>query len=166
MLIDDHIAALIVNNTEIFKNIHPNVLTICSYILNVIIFNILGQSTLSIPLLVLALIARFLTDILDGAVARKYNKVTVLGGVLDTFGDVMFILIMLWYILKKTGGPMIILPVFTIIMALYIWKEGTLHDHSNLKDPNGNLIKFCLAHCINNTWCLFTVFFLLILYLH
>ncbi len=166
MKVDDYFADLLVKDTNIFKNINPNAITLLSYALNIVIIYILSQPTLNVYLLAITFVFRFLTDILDGAVARKYNKVSVIGGILDTFGDVMFILIFTWYLLYKLKGPMHIFPVIMFIMGAYIYNEGTLHDHSALKDTDGHFIQQCVAHCVNNTWCVFSVFFAIILYIH
>ena len=41
-------------------------------------------------IIVLMIFLRYLADIIDGKVARKYKKTSKLGGYLDTISDVMF----------------------------------------------------------------------------
>jgi phosphatidylglycerophosphate synthase len=166
MQIDDYLANLLVDNTDIFKNINPNSITAVTYILNIIILYLLLQPALNIPVLGIVLLLRFLTDILDGAVARKYNKVTVLGGIMDTCGDIMFSAIISWYLIFKLNGPLHLLPLIVAIMGVYVYCLDAVHDHSSLKNTDGHFLQSCIAHCINNTWCLFSIIFIMVLYLH
>ena len=166
MQIDDYLANLLVDNTDIFRDIHPNYITSITYILNIIILHLLLQPRLNVPILAIHLVLRFLTDILDGAIARKYNKVTVFGGIMDTCGDIMFCAIISWYLIFKLNGPIHLLPLIVAIMGLYVYCLDAVHDHSTLKNTDGHLLQTCVAHCINNTWCLFTVIFIIALYIH
>ncbi len=166
MHIDDYLASLLVDNTEIFKETNPNSITIVSYILNIIILYLLLQPTLNVLLLAVTLLFRFLTDILDGAVARKYNKVTVMGGIMDTCGDIMFCAIISWYLIFKLNGPLHLLPLIIAIMGVYVYCLDAIHDHSSLKNTDGHFLQTCVAHCINNTWCIFSIIFIMVLYLH
>ena len=86
MEIDNYIA----NNEfllSFFKEIHPNIISITGIITNFIILYYIKMG--NVFLANIYLVIRFFTDILDGAVARKYNKTSKLGGYLDTTNDLI-----------------------------------------------------------------------------
>ncbi len=103
---------------------------------------------------------RWLTDLLDGAVARKYNKVSVLGGILDTLGDVIFMLIFAYYVISVTNIPMYIFYVFTALVIGYIINENTIHDHNGLKHYNGGITQKIIAFFVNNSYLVYMGLFL------
>ena len=85
----------LVSKLKFLKNIHPNIITFFGIFLNVLIYYSLDLKLL-LPLLFL-LFLRYLTDCLDGAVARMYKKVSKLGGYLDTISDHMLIFIVSFF---------------------------------------------------------------------
>ncbi len=157
--IDDKIATLIVDNVTFLKYISPNVITSISLILNFIILYILHNPHGNI-LLGSVLTVRWLTDLLDGAVARKYNKVSVLGGILDTLGDIIFMLIFAYYVISVTNIPMYIFYVFTALVIGYIINENTIHDHNGLKHYNGGITQKIIAFFVNNSYFVYMGLFL------
>ena len=90
--LDDKVAKIVLDNYN-FENIAPNIITligiICNCIVLVISLYIKIDSNIKKVMLLFILFIRWLVDILDGAVARKYNKVSKLGHNLDTFSDLM-----------------------------------------------------------------------------
>ena len=70
----------------IFRHIHPNVITITSMVLNYFIYiSILNRQKQKALIL---LWIRYMTDNLDGHIARKYGKTSKIGGLLDTIADI------------------------------------------------------------------------------
>ena len=98
MRIDDDIAN-IQCLLSLFKYIHPNTITISGIISNFYILKFLIYK--KINTLNMLLTFRYFTDIMDGAVARKYNKVSKIGGYLDTINDTMLISFYSGYFLWK-----------------------------------------------------------------
>ena len=93
----------------LFKNIHPNLITIFGIILNFAVIFLFQNKYIS--LLNITLLVRYLCDTLDGFVAREFNKSSELGGYLDTFSDLMFILIYVYLILNTYTDNMILILV-------------------------------------------------------
>lgn len=161
MYLDDTIANTVVDNTPIFAHIHPNYFSCTSIILNFIILQVLhsaanGAGGVSHTGLFLLLGSRFMTDILDGSIARAHNKVTVTGGLLDTAGDFILIVILLWYLLIAVCG----MPIYSLwaivgFIIVYMIREDTLHDHAGYKQYGRDMIRDCVAWMINNTIFLF-----------
>jgi phosphatidylglycerophosphate synthase len=162
--LDDKIAKLIVDNIPIFRYIHPNIISLLSIILNIIILIVLVNNNINVFSLLAILATRWLTDLLDGAVARKYKKVTKLGGILDTIGDVMIIFIFMWYIFKLTGVNMMLYYVFIVIVLIYIYHMEVYHDHSELKHYNGNNVQKIIAFFVNNSYLVYAGMYVYILY--
>ena len=150
MLLDDKIAEIFVDNLSIFKHIHPNYISITGFLLNIIIaYNIFTFNYG--PVLLISILLRCLMDILDGAVARKYEKVTYIGGILDTFTDCSLIVIIFYYFLLLLNLPkyIIILPISIIIGTAFITESYS--DHSSLKIYGNGHITDLMAFFINNT---------------
>ena len=86
--IDDNLANNIVDKIEYFKHIHPNTISTISHICNaIILYQLFFANIKNIEFIGLIIIIRYFTDILDGSVARKYNKTSELGHKLDHYGD-------------------------------------------------------------------------------
>lgn len=160
--LDDAIAKQIVDNMPFFKHIHPNVISAISIIFNIIILAILINNNLNPLYLVGSFTARWLTDLLDGAVARKYKKVSKIGGLLDTIGDVTIILIFMWYVLKATGVHMMVFYIFLIVVLLYVVHAEAYHDHAGLKHYNGNHLQKIIAFFVNNSYLIYIAMYLFI----
>lgn len=153
--LDDAIAKQIVDNMPFFRHIHPNVISAISIIFNGIILGILISNNLNPLYLIGSLSIRWLTDLLDGAVARKYKKVSKVGGILDTIGDVSIMFIFMWYILKAIGVHMIVFYIFIIVVLLYVVYAEAYHDHAGLKHYNGNHIQKIIAFFVNNSYLIY-----------
>jgi phosphatidylglycerophosphate synthase len=124
-----------------FKNINPNWITILSMPLSFCIFLLNFFPPIGMIFAISTNILRTLCDFLDGHIARKYNKCTKLGGLLDTIADgvhsvnyVMFFVV--------TMCPSISLCYFILLWSLIfgvgfslLWTKGLAIDH----DKMGNL---------------------------
>lgn len=152
--IDNFIGKKIVN-TEIFKNTNPNIVTLFGIILNLVIYFLLKNGSIFFGNIVCFI--RCLTDILDGNIARKYNKTSKLGGFLDTLCD--FMLIQVYIILfscKYTDNPIILLLSMTLFGSLNIYfMRNSLTDHSNLEKTDNLIEDFILILFKNNTVILY-----------
>ncbi len=164
MFIDDAIADILVNKTDIFANIHPNVFSCTSIALNVPIFMTLAGLQLHPALIAGLVAARCLTDILDGAIARKYDKVSVIGGTLDTVGDISLLCIVVWFMMRWVGLPTYIFLAFLLGLAGLMFTYNFWHDHSAAKIYSERLANNCIAFFINNTVFFFAGLYGLILY--
>jgi phosphatidylglycerophosphate synthase len=165
MYFDDSLANTLVANTPIFAYIHPNVFSCASIILNFVILYLLKSGRGLVPqyiLLAAIFAARYLTDILDGAIARTYSKVSVVGGILDTVGDALLILIICWYICAVFGLPSIYVAYAAVAMATFMIYEGTVHDHAAYKVYGRDRLRDIVAWGINNTVWLFAATYLFI----
>jgi len=163
MYIDDKIAEIFVDNLPILEHIHPNYISLTGFLLNIIIAYNLFKFNYG-PLLLICIILRCLMDILDGAVARKYNKVTYVGGLLDTFTDCSLIVIIFYYFLLLLDLPqyLIALPISIIIGTAFVTESYS--DHSSLKIYGNGYLTDLMAFLINNTCVTFTGLFGFFLY--
>ncbi len=159
MKIDDKVASVIVDNVPFFKYIHPNVITIISLLLNFVILSLLYNRRNNL-IFGSVLTLRWLTDLLDGAVARKYKKTSVIGGFLDTLGDLIYILIFAYYFVDVLKLPMAFFYVFLGTVICFIISQNCYHDHDGLKDYNGGIIQKITAFFVNNTYLMYIALFL------
>lgn len=119
--------------TPYFKNIHPNTITISGIFLNgfaLYSYFIMKNKHLTAILL----LCRILTDNLDGMVARKFNKVSKIGGLLDSIAD-SILMASLWYgFLKyfKTGYEICISLNIACFMICYLIYYDAIFIHTNL----------------------------------
>ena len=152
--LDNMIGQKIVD-TDIFKNINPNIITLFGIILNLVIYFLLKGGYVFFGNIVCFI--RCLTDILDGNIARKYNKTSKLGGFLDTLCD--FMLIQVYIILfscKYTNNPIILLLIMTIFGSLNLYfMRNSLTDHSNLEKTENVIEELVLILFKNNTVILY-----------
>jgi phosphatidylglycerophosphate synthase len=158
MYIDDKIAEILVDNLPILEHIHPNYISLTGFFLNIIIAYNLFTFNYG-PLLLICIILRCLMDILDGAVARKYSKVTYVGGLLDTFTDCSLIIIIFYYFILLLDLPnyLILLPISIIIGTAVVTESYS--DHSSLKIYGNGSLKDLMAFLINNTCITFAGLF-------
>ena len=98
---------------------------------------------------------RYFTDIMDGAVARKYNKVSKIGGYLDTINDTMLISFysgyFLWKITKNINYSIILTTLIFIMMISFLFCKSSLSDHSNLKKNTNSIFDNIIKFLVNNT---------------
>jgi phosphatidylglycerophosphate synthase len=154
---DDRIADLIVS-TNIFKNIAPNAITSLGICINIILFYLFSKNKFKGALVNTLLVIRFLCDICDGAVARKYNKSSDLGGFLDTIDDLLFIQIYIFVLLTKFLTSKLLVFIFILVttfLNLYVMRNSII-DHSIIKDTTQEHKKDkLLAFTCNNSIFLF-----------
>ena len=72
----------------LFKNIHPNFISLFGIFLNYLIFHSYYKDHNKFFIIFLTFI-RIYCDNLDGMVARKFNKITSIGGLLDSIDDMI-----------------------------------------------------------------------------
>ena len=109
------------------------------------------------------LVIRYFCDILDGAVARKYNKTSKLGGYLDTIDDIMLITLYSGFIIwkkteniKYTGiGSIVIL----LVLICYFKSEDSLSDHKNLKKDSNNIFKKLVKFIVDNSILVYIIMY-------
>ena len=158
MKLDDDIA-----NSEfllsLFKNIHPNIITISGIISNFYILKFLCLKKINIVNILLTF--RYFTDIMDGAVARKYNKVSKIGGYLDTINDTTLISLYFgFFIWKKTKNVnySISLGIFSLfLMITFLYCKKSLSDHSHLKKDSNTLFDYLIKFLVNNTILIYII---------
>jgi phosphatidylglycerophosphate synthase len=113
----------------IFKYIHPNAVTLVNYGITFVLLTALfkQQWAYIVPLAGL----RAVLDCVDGAIARKYNKETVVGDYLDGYGD-EFLLVGTIIILFLTHHRLryIMIALYAIIAFI----------------SNGDCLAFTLGH--------------------
>lgn len=171
--VDDCIAKYIVDNVEFLKYIHPNCITLLGIIVNIVIlflfvnkfyFKKLRRGDKYTEWLVVFLFYfRFTLDILDGEVARKYNKKSKIGGYMDTFSDVMLGFIIVYIIIKKFHlSKMWFLVSLIPFYSMYI--NDSLHDHEKIKNNDDDIFNKSMSFMINNVILVYTLVLLIILY--
>lgn len=124
-----------------------------------------------IPSIFITLIMiRYLTDILDGAVARRYNKGTVVGGYLDSLCDIMLISVFaVYYVSYITSNIFVLLCVsYTTIISLivYFYIKNSLYDHVGLKVNPTNDLEKVIQWFVNNTLFIYAIQVAFILTIH
>ena len=165
--LDDYFASIFINNIYLLKYIHPNIITISGLLLNFYIYKLLNTNKINIYILFLSLFYRWLADILDGAIARKYNKQSKLGHYLDTLSDSILIIIGLHFILISIlNFSFYISSIFIILILMFLFiRYNILESHKNLKKYNKhNLIDYTIQLFTNNSYIYFTILFLLYLF--
>ena len=157
ILIDDNISKFLVNNLNFFRFIHPNFISLISIILNyfIYIYLICTVPHLNIYLFSIILFIRWLSDCLDGAIARKYNKTSKLGHSLDTLGDILLFYIFMYFILNKLFHIPNISAFIIISNMILLFNIGTrfIDDHDELKNRENsqNYLKKNLGFLIRMT---------------
>lgn len=161
MKIDDDITEIIVN-TDIFRNIHPNVITIFGMILNVVLLH--ANVANNHIYFGVVLIIRWLCDCLDGAVARKYNKTSKVGNILDTISDIMLQFFLVYILLTRyydIGSKWIVLG-FIIYTVFMICKYNVLNNHEEIKKyGKNNFLNKIIVFGTNNSLFLFLLAYFL-----
>jgi phosphatidylglycerophosphate synthase len=161
MRLDDYIADACVQKTDLFKNISPNAITATSLILNVLILMQLLQwrRGINFGLLAALFAARCATDIFDGAVARKYNKSSKLGGYLDTLGDFTLFVILFYFAFDRFHIPVFFWIPLVAFMIFTVFYFDAAHDHSAIKVYRGGPYERLSAFLANNTVLTFTAIY-------
>ena len=148
-------------------HIHPNVITLSSVITSVLLLHF--HNTHQFNYVIYMIIYKWLSDGLDGEVARKCNKTSVIGGILDTFSDEFFFMIIFkillsFYIKNNDILWIIIILFFKLFQLLYIHHYGfdVMYDHEILKRKSKNKYEKIYSFCVNN--CLIIYILIIILY--
>jgi len=165
MKLDENIGNLFIS-LGIFKNIHPNIISIIGIYLNVLILRsiLLNKSK---HILYILILLRCLSDILDGMVARKYNKKSKLGGWLDTIQDLLLGTFIIPFILmyKYTKNKIVsfLISFLLTIILLYVYYINDISDHDNINNDKVTLIRdnsillFILGIVLNYKFNLFNI---------
>ncbi|MCX7909786.1 MAG: CDP-alcohol phosphatidyltransferase family protein [Ignavibacteria bacterium] len=99
----------------------PNILSLTRLILGFVIgfFLISNQKTLAIILIFIA----WITDLLDGFLARKLNSISELGKILDPIADkILILIIVISLLINKTISP--VTGMFVVFRDLIILSAG------------------------------------------
>jgi phosphatidylglycerophosphate synthase len=139
----------------LFKNIHPNYITILGTYLNFKIFHLVSNNKIKEANILLVI--RFLCDIFDGAVARHFKKSSKIGGLLDTISDnilfTMYVYIICFYFTKNKNLSYGAALTSLVININYLIKLDGVYDHSkSLNSSQSNQVHTFFS---NNTWIYF-----------
>lgn len=158
--LDDAYTEFILNRVYFFKYINPNLITIIGLLTDFFIFYFLINK--SLIFLGLSLFIRYSADCLDGAVARKYKKVSDLGGILDTLADNTLIFIVSYGIILLLGSNSFILPILIVFLNLYyLYNKKALIHHANVKKEKvGDLFHNIYGYFVNNNFILYILIFI------
>ena len=101
-------------------------------------------------ILIILLIIRYLSDILDGAIARKFVKTSKFGHLLDTMSDIILSFVFLMLFNLKLKMPIICIVIcFIIIIIYYNIKHHFFEEHDTIKKNffyvNNTYISFIYA---------------------
>lgn len=132
-----------------FRFVHPTALTLIGLGMDFVV--LYAVWTTAVWLLAVSLFVRYSCDCLDGAVARRYGKVSDLGGVLDTVADNTLIFIISLCLARLAGCPWygLVAAVVTGANLLYLWREEALVHHANIK-RGGTPVKDIYKFGVNN----------------
>ena len=167
--LDDVIPNTLVKNTDIFKNIHPNVLTAVGLVCNYYILQQIDdiKTTKIDPYLFGTLLfIRCVSDCIDGAVARKYKKSSKFGNFLDTFSDMIFMFIIFYSIMISFNLSSWMLAFYLVAVYLLCSEFDIFNTHEIVKESKGNFIKNVANFFSNNTIVIFTSFYIFVLFMN
>jgi phosphatidylglycerophosphate synthase len=167
MNLDKKYTDYVLSKTDLFKYVHPNILSVLGLITD---FFLLYFMTIgAVALIGIALFIRYSCDCLDGAVARKYKKVSDIGGALDTLADNTLIFVLLYGIIATLGIGMvyaITIPVVIVIANLiYMYTKNAILHHQHLKNSQSSLFDKIYLFGINNNCLIYSFVFLVILFI-
>lgn len=126
---------------DYFENIHPNIVTSIGIILNFVCLNFYYKKNKHLTSCLLLI--RIVIDNLDGMIARKFNKITVLGGLLDGMSDCILLMLITYVITENLNleYKIHITILFGIVMIIYLYYNDSLIDHTNFTNNNNLLHK-------------------------
>ena len=117
-----------------FKNL-PNALSVSRIFLAISLFFI---PVMSVPFQVIYVLT-FVTDMLDGNIARLTNTTTELGASLDSFADIFFLAVFLFLVFPwmEPSMALVIMAVVIVVAKLvsFLWVKiatGTVHTFHNI----------------------------------
>lgn len=139
---DNYLNKYIFKLIPLFKNIHPNVVTIIGLLINMTFLYIRKDYKF---IFYLFNILRIICDNLDGMIARTYKKTSYIGGLLDTLSDLTHIGVISYIIFKDVFDfnyfySFISMSILMCIMVFYMYNINALSNHSNLYDRKNYLI--------------------------
>ena len=104
---------------------------------------------------------KFFCDCLDGAVARRYNKTSKLGGYLDTISDLTLLApylgVVTWLITGSLTYAVCVFLVSLLAFVFYMIHLGTMHDHNSLKEGGNNVLEKTVEFGVNNSIVLYLI---------
>lgn len=148
--IDDNIAKIVLDNTNIFENVHPNVITLIGMVCNLILLYLASINAINAVNLFILIFVYVMCDILDGAIARKYKKTSKLGNYLDTLSDFLFYTFVVYFLVKIFDLPQYIVLIAMILMIIFYIKYDVFNTHDHIKVYNGDGIQNTVAIVTNN----------------
>jgi phosphatidylglycerophosphate synthase len=153
--LDKKITDWILNRLNIFENVHPNILSCIGLIMDFVVLNAI--LTQSLVITAFGMLIRYLCDCLDGAVARKYSKVSDMGGMLDTIADNIMIFILCFGMLQllKVDSSLLISFLLTGLNLTYLGLQHSLIHHDGVK-VRGNSFHNVYRFGVNNNILLYT----------
>ena len=133
---------------NIFKlNIDPNIVTISRFVLVVIFWTRFNKTKSKSNALIFGLIYLFnyFLDCLDGYIARKYDRVTILGDLLDHLADIIggALIIYSLYPLKRNETILVIL--FTYLALAHLGCQQKIYNKGKPKETLDYLRSICFT---------------------
>ena len=117
-------------------DIYPNEITILGIIITFIIGYLLYTEK-SLPLFIFLIFFRSLCDIYDGVIARKCNKTSKIGKILDIGADCFYSLVILSVTFIKISNKYLILKIFIgiiIIITPTSYLQSIINDYGWIDD--------------------------------
>jgi hypothetical protein len=152
--LDDTISGCILENTNVFQDVHPNCITVFGIALNLVILYYLffDNKEENLCILGFVLFLRWLADCLDGNIARKYKKTSKIGNILDLSTQI-----------KNKMISLVIIVLCAIDIYQNIYQNNIFDNHDKIK-KEGDLIENTKSFLINNSYILFIAAFFAIKY--
>ena len=108
------------------KNVHPNVITFTGFLLNFVLL-----SSVSPNYKILVVVMNRLLDCLDGEVARKCDKKSVMGSYMDSISDILFMSIMTLFIFRiRQTYKNITVTLLVIFLTSLLFIDHSTHQIS------------------------------------
>lgn len=147
--LDKRYTDFVLGRINAFKHVHPTALTLLGLGMDFVVLYAVWAA--SIWLLAVSLFVRYSCDCLDGAVARKYGKVSDLGGALDTLADNTLIFVVTLCLGRLMGVPFywLLAAGVTTANVWYLWKKGALVHHTSIKQ-GGTFLQNIYRLGVNN----------------
>lgn len=140
---DKYINRQLKRGVYLFKEIHPNAITIFGIVMNgfmIHYYYFIGHKGMTAILLII----RIVCDNLDGIVAREFNKTSKLGGLLDSLAD-CFLLTSVWFgVFNYFVGirySLCTAIIFGCGMLWYLIIQDALFLHKNFENDKSLLNK-------------------------
>ena len=161
--IDNIFTHWILDKFSFFRFISPNAITVSGIFVNFFIYeSILHDYRVTTFFL---LTYRYLADCLDGGVARKYNKSSKIGGLLDTISDnlLIFIITLALCTIYQTGNEILYALILTFINIFEMVRRRSIVDHINIK-VGGNYIEEIYSFFVNNSFIMFIAVYIIYIF--